>query len=260
MALSVNGTRLRAVQSRNMNSFCQYLDWDSNFFGVRIARLTTSRLTDEIIDNTRQWCTANHIDCLYFLADAADAATIRLAEDNHFRFVDIRMTFEKPITNDLAAKERMTKSKIRQVIPEDIPALRQIAKTSYRGTRFYNDTKFLTDLSDTLYETWIEKSCNGYADAVFVAEIHGEPAGYISCHLSDPSTGQIGLIAVDEKRRGLQLGQELITEALHWFAAQDITNVTVVTQGQNHLALRLYQRCGFLTSSVQLWYHRWFTQ
>jgi hypothetical protein len=34
--------------------------------------------------------------------------------------------------------------------------------------------------------------------------------------------------------------------------------VNVVTQGRNSKAQRLYERCGFLTRSVQLWYHRWF--
>jgi len=32
----------------------------------------------------------------------------------------------------------------------------------------------------------------------------------------------------------------------------------VVTQGRNLAAQRLYQRNGFVTASLQLWYHRWF--
>ena len=32
----------------------------------------------------------------------------------------------------------------------------------------------------------------------------------------------------------------------------------VVTQGRNIAGQRLYQRCGFLTRSVELWYHKWY--
>jgi RimJ/RimL family protein N-acetyltransferase len=45
---------------------------------------------------------------------------------------------------------------------------------------------------------------------------------------------------------------------MSWFAGQDIKTVHVVTQGRNTRAQRLYQRCGFVTRSMELWYHRWF--
>lgn len=47
------------------------------------------------------------------------------------------------------------------------------------------------------------------------------------------------------------------THALEWFAARDIQSVQVVTQGRTISAQRLYQNCGFMTHSVQLWYHKW---
>ena len=45
--------------------------------------------------------------------------------------------------------------------------------------------------------------------------------------------------------------------ALDWFATQGVEKVTVVTQGRNGAAQRLYQRCGFVTGSIHLWYHKW---
>jgi dTDP-4-amino-4,6-dideoxy-D-galactose acyltransferase len=208
------------------------------------------------------WCAAESIDCLYFLAAADDETTVRLAEDNQFRFVDIRLTFERQLADIAPVSEtedsRDSQKPIRLSTPDDVPALRSIARASHLDSRFYFDAGFPAHLCDLLYETWIEKSCQGYADAVLVAEHLGRPVGYISCHLPDDETGEIGLVGVDASAQGLGLGQRLVEAALDWFAAQGRRRVTVVTQGRNCKAQRLYQKCGFKTQSVRLWYHRWF--
>jgi len=45
---------------------------------------------------------------------------------------------------------------------------------------------------------------------------------------------------------------------MNWFADQNASNITVVTQGRNVAAQRLYQRLGFVTRSLELTYHKWF--
>jgi ribosomal protein S18 acetylase RimI-like enzyme len=109
-----------------------------------------------------------------------------------------------------------------------------------------------------LYETWTEKSCNGYADTVLVAEIEDLPVGYIACHLLDEINGQIGLVGVGSDYQGRRLGQDLLNASLRWFAEMGREQVIVATQGRNVIGQRMYQKCGFLTRSLQLWYHRWF--
>jgi dTDP-4-amino-4,6-dideoxy-D-galactose acyltransferase len=243
-----------------VNKLCEYLGWDSEFFGRRIARAKIGRLDSESVRTILDWCHVNQIDCLYFLADANDLDTMRLAEDNHFRLVDIRVSLERRAKDVPFPGNEGLNGVIRPNIPDDVAALRDIAKRSYRSTRFYSDSNFPPSLADALYETWIEKSCNGYADAVLVAEMREQPAGYVTCHLLDETKGQIGLVGVGSDWRGNGLGQALVNASLHWFADRGIASVTVVTQGRNYPAQRLYQRCGFLTSSLQLWYHRWFTE
>jgi dTDP-4-amino-4,6-dideoxy-D-galactose acyltransferase len=88
--------------------------------------------------------------------------------------------------------------------------------------------------------------------------MEGKPAGYITCQLVNEQTGQIGLLGVDVTAQGRGGGRRLVTMALDWFAAKGVTRVIVVTQGRNIRAQRLYQKCGFMTASLQLWYHRWF--
>jgi len=71
---------------------CRYLEWDSEFFGRRIASARVSRLTADTVEEILAWSRTNRIECLYFLADSDHSETVRLAEDHGFRQVDIRMT------------------------------------------------------------------------------------------------------------------------------------------------------------------------
>lgn len=240
-----------------INAICEYLEWDSDFFGNRIARTTANYLNAETVAQALSWCEANQIDCLYFLANADDSKSIRLAEDQKFHFMDLRVTLENSLDSRLKPQD-LAQEVIRLFQPDDISALRAIARRSYHDTRFYQDPNFSEELCNRLYETWIEKSCHGYADAVLVAEFAGGIAGYISCHLLDPSMGSIGLVGVSPKVQRQGFGKKLVKASLNWFAEKGVKRVQVVTQGRNAKAQRLYQRNGFLTTSLQLWYHRWF--
>ncbi len=147
---------------------------------------------------------------------------------------------------------------VRVWMPTDVPLLAAIARRSHRGTRFYADGRFDQARCDELYAVWIEQSCRGDADAVFVGDHDDHVAGYLSCHLREPEVGQIGLVAVAEVAQGSGLGSRMLVHALQWFAGQGVRVVNVVTQGGRPVALHYYQRHGFAVESVGLWYHRWF--
>jgi dTDP-4-amino-4,6-dideoxy-D-galactose acyltransferase len=236
---------------------CRYLKWDSAFFGCRIAASTVETLDSSTADGLLRWCEAQNIDCLYFLAALHHDETIRLLERNRFHLVDARMTFGQAIVSSRPG--RVIRPKSRPSIPSDLPILREIARASYHDTRFYYDSHFSRQRVDELYETWIERSCNGFADTVLVVESGRRPVGYVTCHLKESGEGQIGLVGVHDACRGRGVGRVLVKEALRWFAERGSPSVTVVTQGRNDKAMRLYERCGFVARDARLWYHLWFT-
>jgi dTDP-4-amino-4,6-dideoxy-D-galactose acyltransferase len=237
-------------------SLCRFLEWDSDFFGYRIARLQESRLTEESLTRALAWCRNQRIDCLYFLADP-DPVTIELAEAARFRLVDVRVTLETHLPGASAPTEG---TPIRQWLPADVGRLRSIAAASHLGSRFYRDGHFSLKRCGDLYSTWIEQSCGADAVQVFVAELEGHAGGYIACHAAAHGTdrdGSIGLFGVADDARGRGLGTNLLLHGLAWFRDQGMSSVKVVTQGHNVAAQRLYQKAGFITRSQQLWYHFW---
>src|SRR5436190_23490864 len=137
------------------NALCEYLDWDSEFFGRRIARVTANRLTTETMASVLGWCEEKSIECLYFLADASDRTSALLAGDNRFHLVDVRVAYERALDGEKDLGEKAPE--VRPPVAEDIPALRAIASASHSGSRFYFDPGFSTSACDALYATWIER-------------------------------------------------------------------------------------------------------
>lgn len=238
------------------DAVCRYLPWDSDFFGCRIARAPEGRMTERRLQAVCDWCDDQSIDCLYFLADPADTTGRRRLEGRGFRLVDTRLTLRRSGAAPPAPSE-LPRGRIRPVSDTDLGGLKEIARTNHRNTRFSRDGHFPPPLCDALYERWIENSCGGQADRVFVAEWEARLVGYITCHRESSREGRIGLFAVDGRARGNGIGAGLIRKSLDWFQSEAIDDVLVTTQGDNEPAQRAYKKQGFLVDSVRLWFHYW---
>lgn len=232
---------------------CTLLPWDSEFWGVPVGRVEDGELTAERLAAVDEWAHANDVACLYFLADGDDPASAHVAERGGFRLMDLRVELRRPSSEEEALQ------RLREARPDDAGALRAIARSSHGVTRFYADPNFADERCDDLYDVWISRSLEGWADGVLVADGERRPAGYVSCHL-DPAnaTGSIGLIAVDERMRGGGIGVDLARGAVGWCHGRGAEAMTVATQGRNVAALRTFQRAGFLFDSVGLWFHKWY--
>jgi dTDP-4-amino-4,6-dideoxy-D-galactose acyltransferase len=243
------------------SAFCEYLAWDSDFFGLRLGRIRSGTLHSEQVSQIDAWANENGIQGLYLLSRSDDPKVIRTAEKHGFQLVDIRLTLAcERFDGTREVHGCHSEGSIRLAKATDIPALQLIARSAHSDSRFFNDRHFSRERAEALYSTWIEKDCLGRAERVLVAASpQDEPMGYVSCHFDTAAgAGQIGLVGVAAKFRGNGIGSRLVLSSLDWFAKGGAKTVRVVTQGSNRSAQRLYQRCGFLTDQVQLWYHKWY--
>ena len=233
---------------------CTPLAWDSAFFGMAIARINEPALDDTRAAAVDAWCARQRVACVYYLAPADDAAAARCAARQGFDLVEFRLEFE------WQGPAGPMPTGVRAALPADVPALEAIARPSFTDSRFYVDGRFPRARCDDFYACWIRESCRpgGLADAVLVAERDGAPAAFITCKREPGPIGRIGLVGVDARFRGQGLGRQIVGAAQSWFAAQGLSPVRVVTQGRNIASQRLYQRDGFLTHAVGLYYHKWY--
>ena len=241
---------------------CQFLQWDTDFFGHRIARVNAIQLDEKLVEAIYAWSEQNHIDCLYFLADSEDIDTIRLAEELDFRLVEIRLNMERWLKDwEPASRPRSAPDiTIRQGRPEDIPVLQEIARHSYYDSRFYFDKCFSEASWQAYYATWVKKSFEGGAQIALVAENDAGILGYITGLIDphEPSKGQYELTGVHPTARNLGAGNELFRSGLDHYVQAGVEYVWLATQGRNIPTQRMVQRNGFITRSCQLYFHKWF--
>jgi len=193
-----------------MSVLCDFLQWDSDFFGMRIGRISTTRINESVFPDIDRWVHEHSVDCLYFQADSSNDDSIRTAELYGFNLVDIRVMLHFEVISEAKHADFSRRENIRFSKEGDIPALRAIAGKSHHATRYYHDHNFPRDKCDLLYQEWIEKSCMGLADVVLVCEVDGRLAGYLTARHVRESAASIGLTAVDVDIRGRGIGGSLL--------------------------------------------------
>ncbi len=233
------------------------LEWDTEFFGRRIASVTAPGLDAGDLAACVEEARAQRIECVYILSDIEAHAAIRAAERAGATLVDVRMTFERDLGGLEAAPDD---DGVRPSRPTDVSALRALAARSHGSSRFYVDGRFPPRLCDELFATWVQKSCAGWAEVALVADRAGQVSGYVTGHVRPDDRGEIGLVAVARHAQGERWGSRLVHAALQAFRARGLRRASVVTQGRNLPAQRLYESTGFRIARMQLWHHLWLDQ
>jgi ribosomal protein S18 acetylase RimI-like enzyme len=234
----------------------ELLPWDTEFFGVRVARAVGHELPPGCTAKLLAWCEAEAVALLYFLA-VPEPETIREAERAGFGLMDVRVELAAPTA---ALSRAGDAAACRSFRPLDLDGLRPIAREAHRDSRFFADSRIPPGRAEELFVRWLERdSAAAERSWTGVVDDAGVAAGYVTVTIDPEGRGWIRLIAVGADARGRGLGRSLVAGAGRWLADHGATETRVVTQGRNVGAQRLYQQAGFRTASVHLWYHKWFS-
>lgn len=235
------------------------LDWDSLFFGFNVAFLSCMHLTPVIFRRIERFLRRENIRLVEYLCNCHDARSVRTAEDEGFRFTDIRLTFLRHLDSDAYPGAKLSEGmQFSQAKAGDIPTLREIAGGLYQDSRYVFDTNFDQTRIDEFYRGWVEKGVLGqYDDECWCLYDNGRPFAFCTVRLLKEKSASIGLLGVDDSYRSGGFGKKLLACVLSELASRDVSTLTVVTQGRNYAAQKLYQTMGFQTKATQLWYHKW---
>ena len=201
------------------------------------------------------WADANDVECLYFLAPGDDAAAAHAAEGAGFRLMDVRVELARDAASGEPVDGHPRGDGRRPA------ALRAIASGEPRRDALLRRPELprrplrrpLRHLDPAQPRGLGRRACSSPSATA-------RRRGYVSCHLD----GGDRLDRADRRRRvgARERPREraLARGASRGAPSAAPTEMTVVTQGRNVAALRTFQRAGFLPSSLDLWFHKWYVR
>jgi dTDP-4-amino-4,6-dideoxy-D-galactose acyltransferase len=233
------------------------LAWDSDFFGFNVAYLSCMHLTDNIYARIERFIQQHQIKLVEYLCNCHDSRSVNVAEKNGFHFADIRLTFARKL-GEAAVAQLPAGIGFKKAGQKDIARLRKISSGIYKDSRYFFDQKFDPLKAREFYQNWVEKGVLGTFDheCWCLYDANG-PFAFCTIRYGARSGASIGLFGMAARYQGRGLGKQLLSLVFNVLREKGIANVSVVTQGRNYAAQRLYQSVGFKTKTTQLWYHKW---
>lgn len=233
----------------------QILDWDSDFFGLKVARIVAPQLSTRELSETLSELRQQQVQLAYWPTDRELEADV-IARLNGV-LADRRTTF----VIDLLSLDFATIIPAGTIEPftdsMSVADLESLAIQSGEYSRFAVDPNFPKEKFVSLYKAWMHKSLRKeIASEVLLIRDGDKIAGMVTLGEKN-GRGDIGLIAVDGFYRGRKYGETLVRAAQRWFAAHGYEYGQVVTQGKNRPACSLYTRCGYSIEQVENFYHFW---
>ena len=231
----------------------QRLDWDSRFFGLSVGRLELNlgnNVSSSMIEDVVR---GSDYDLIYVFLPVSEGRMAELEKPRSAlvslggRCVDLKTFYRKKIA-DFACAERAA-----VLAKASSDRLLKLAYASGWCSRFSQDER-LRPFQEQLYGLWLEKELT--EGRVFVYPSEENPLGLVTVTLQN-GVGRIGLVAVDADSCGKGIGTKLLEDVEAWLRAAGARECSVVTQGMNIAACRLYEKSGFAQErQIEVW-HVW---
>jgi len=225
------------------------LQWDSDFFGLRIGRVDLQTKADAEELQSRQKEFKQQFGLLYIF----DANAVGF-EAEGARLVDEKILYSKPCEprkqfSDVTFYQGATPS----------ADLYRLALVSGGYSRFKLDERLPKGSYERLYNRWIENACpkeGTNKQILLFKDVHDVVRGMITIdHQGD--LGHIGLVAVDIDVQHQGIGGKIMSTLDGYLFERGIKTLEVPTQKANTDACRWYEKNGFVAQSKIPIYHWW---
>lgn len=225
------------------------LQWDSDFFGLRIGRADILSTEDALFLAAQHEELKQQFDLLYVF----DPNAIGF-EAEGARLVDEKIVYSKPCE---PRKQFSDVAFFQGATPSD--DLYRLALVSGGYSRFKLDERLPKGSYERLYNRWIENACprEGTNKQILTfLDTNNIAKGMITIDYQS-ELGHIGLVAVNPDAQHQGIGGKIMSTLDGYLYSLGIKTLEVPTQKANTDACRWYEKNGFTIQSRTQIYHWW---
>ena len=225
--------------AKKLDTRCYALSFDPNELNE------CTDIKNQLLKQKSSWENEGLPSFVYLNISTQHKNFIEVFQEHGFRVVDtniqLKYTGESIRRNsDKAINFRFAKA-------EDEEEVSEIARKTFRYSRFHLDNKIPNKIADDLKSDWARNFFhNKRGEHMIIAECEGEIAGFAQLLVRNQKL-IIDLIAVKKNFQGKGIGVQMLLHILDLFSVK--YSIVVGTQVANIASLRLYQKVGFHISS-----------
>ena len=225
------------------------LQWDSDFFGLRIGRADLQTKADAEALQSQHKELKRQFDLLYIF----DSKAVGF-EANGAQVVDEKILYSKPCE---PREQYAEVSFYQDASPSD--DLYRLALVSGGYSRFKLDERLPKGSYERLYNRWIENACpreGTNKQILLFKDVQNVARGMITIDYQG-ELGHIGLVAVDTDVQHQGIGGKIMATLDGYLFERGIKMLEVPTQKANTDACRWSEKNGFVAQSKTPIYHWW---
>lgn len=242
---------------QNEKYIIKNLDWDTDFFKVKSARIYLQQeLSFKDVEDIKKYIMENEYKFVTIEnTNNNDSNNMMIQNFDNVFLVDVNIQYSK----QLAYNENTIPNSCIQIKNnlEENQQIIHIAQNAFTYSRFKND-KNLNVQKDKVYVEWTKNSFNK-SDKYFCYFVNeNKVLGYILFSIDkNREFIFLELIAVDNKVTRKGIGQQLILELEKFALLNGVNSINVGTQLNNLQAQNFYEKNGFKHKSNHSIYHWW---
>jgi len=226
------------------------LNWDSDFFELRIAQIKINNPNQlKVIDERKD------LDLVYINSDSP------IDISNNFSYTGTKVEFRKKLDQPYQDIDFNIQNINIPYFNKNQVELQKIAYTSGEYSRFFRDTRLDRSRFFQLYDKWLENAINKLHDNIFLVYIDNNtncPKGILTGRIDNNShKSKIGLFAVKNEYQGMGIGKALLLQFEKIAFNSNQIEIIIPTQHENVGACKFYSKMNYLISKSEYIYHYW---
>lgn len=226
------------------------LDWDSNFWNLKIANLSfeNNNFREEEYNVSN-----SDYDIIQSKVEIDEKKIINFLEINNFKFDNLEVSLDKDLKN-----YNLKKIEYELAQKKDIEDVCIIASNVFKESRFEKFEKISNQTTSNFYSLWAKKSILGTFNdyCIIKRDESNRIMGFITLKLINNDLAQIGLFGVGKSYQNSGVGSSLLKSTIGFLIKNNIKKIIVSTQGTNYKALNFYYKNNFKLNKISSWYYK----